>query len=280
MTRLLRTMVGALLGLSVAIAALVLRADEPAAPRANRVAPRFGPADRGRERGDRSGSEGSRERWRRARLYAAAAEHTLAIADYDALLGLDPSRAEAYDERGSQHFMLGDIAKSIDDFDAFIKLRPDEEQRHWKRGISYYYAKRYDDGRRQFEGYQTFDDNDVENAVWRYLCMARGTSVEAARSSILKIKRDTRVPMMEIHALYSGQAQPEDLMKAVHAGSPDPPALNARLFYAHLYLGLYYEVAGDAERAREHILAARDHKIDHYMWNVADVHARMMEAAR
>ena len=47
-------------------------------------------------------------------------------------------------------------------------LRPDQEPAHWKRGISYYYAGRFDEGRKQFEGYQTVDDNDVENAVWRY----------------------------------------------------------------------------------------------------------------
>ena len=54
-------------------------------------------------------------------------------------------------------------------------------------------------------------------------------------------------------------------------------ALNARLFYAHLYLGLYYEAAGDVGQARKHLAIARQHKIGHYMWNVADVHAKLLE---
>ena len=103
--------------------------------------------------------------------------------------------------------MAGQIKRSIDDFDRFVELKPQQEPHHWKRGISYYYAGRYDDGRRQFEGYQTVDDNDVENAVWRYLCMARSLGVQAARDAILKIKHDRRVPMMEVYALYSGNAQ-------------------------------------------------------------------------
>jgi lipoprotein NlpI len=214
----------------------------------------------------------------RAGLHAEAGEHELAIADYDALLKLDPERAEAYDQRGSQHFMLGHIRRSIEDFDRFIKLRPQQEPWHWKRGISYYYAGRYDEGRRQFEGYQTVADNDVENAVWRYLCMARARGVPAARDAMLKIRRDTRVPMTEVHDLYSGTATTDDVLAAARAGSPSPEALNAQLFYAHLYLGLYYEAAGDAARAREHITtAAKKHKIGHYMWNVADVHARLLE---
>jgi lipoprotein NlpI len=216
----------------------------------------------------------------RAGLYAAGGQHTLAIADYDQLLKLAPERAEVYDQRGSQRFMLGQIQPAIADFDRFIRLRPKQEPWHWKRGIAYYYAGRYDEGRRQFEGYQTVDDNDVENAVWRYLWMARALGVPAARDAMLGIKHDTRVPMMEVYALYRGQAQPEDVLAVVRTGSPTPEALNARSFYAHLYLGLYYEVALDAARAREHITtAATKHKIDHYMWNVADVHAQRLKAA-
>jgi lipoprotein NlpI len=216
---------------------------------------------------------------RRAALYAASGRSEPAIADYNRLLTLDPARAEAYDARGSEHFKLGHIAESIADFDRFIKLRPDQEPWHWKRGISYYYAGRWEDGRKQFEGYQTVDDNDVENAVWRYLCMARGRSVESARKNMLKIKQDFRPGMMEVYNLYAGDARPDDVLAAANAGSPAPQELNSRLFYAHLYLGLYYESLGDAARAKQHIDAAVTHKIGHYMWNVALVHAKQLKAA-
>lgn len=209
---------------------------------------------------------------------AAAGDHEQAIALYDRLLAIDPKHAEYYDLRGSQHFMLGHIDESIADFDRFLALRPDQEPWHWKRGISYYYAGRYDDGRRQFEGYQTVDDSDVENAVWRFLCMARGQGLAAAREGLLKIKQDRRVPMMEIYALYGGKLSPDDVLSAAEAGSPSPEELNARLFYAHLYLGLYYDATGDADSARKHINTAREHKLGHYMWNVAEVHAKRWQA--
>ncbi len=215
--------------------------------------------------------------WLRAGLYAAAGEHQLAIEDCNRLLKLDPQYAQAYDQRGSQQFMLGHILESIDDFNRYLKLEPRQEPWHWKRGISYYYAGQYEAGRRQFEGYQTVDDNDVENAVWRYLCMTRGVGVRAARDAMLKVKNDARVPMMEVYSLYRGQSAPEDVLAAARAGMPNREALNARMFYAHLYLGLFYEAAGDAARARLHIItAAERHKIGHYMWNVADVHAKLL----
>jgi lipoprotein NlpI len=213
----------------------------------------------------------------RGLLYEALAKHEPAVADFDAAIALNPDYADAYDHRGSEQFKLAKIDESIADFDKAIELDPARERGHWKRGISYYYAHQYDLGRKQFESYQTFDDNDVENAVWRYLCMARGESVDKARRSILKIKDDPRVPMMQVYALYAGRAKPDDVLAAARAGEPSPEELNNRLFYAELYLGLYFEAAGDRKQAGEHLEAAIRHRIGHYMWDVARVHVELLK---
>ena len=215
---------------------------------------------------------------RRAVIYSFAGRHDLAIADCDHVLASDPLAASVYDQRGSEYFMLGKIEQAIQDFDRAIHLRPATEPAHWKRGIAYYYAGRYADGKRQFEGYQTVDKSDVENAVWRFLCMARSEGLDAARRDLLKINRDTRVPMMTIYELFAGKARPSDVLEAARAGSPSPDELNTRLFYAHLYLGLYDEVSGNRSGAKEHLaIAVRDHKVNHYMWNVAEVHLQQLQ---
>jgi lipoprotein NlpI len=215
-----------------------------------------------------------------AQLRSAEGQYEAAAQAYGRVLKIDPDRAEFYNRRGAEQFKAGRIDESIADFDKYIKLVPEARPGHWMRGISYYYAGRYDDGRLQFEGYQTVDDSDVENAVWRYLCMARDVGVDAARTGILKIGRDPRVPMSQVYDLFGGKAQPDDVLAAANAGQPAPAQLNERLFYAHLYLGLYHEAAGDAKQALEHIgRAADDHKIGHYMWHVARVHAERLRAS-
>ena len=84
---------------------------------------------------------------------------------------------------------------------------------------------------------------------------------------------------MCIRDSYAGKLKPEDVLKAARAGKPAPPALNMRLFYAHLYLGLYYEAAGKEELARKHLYKAADvHRIGHYMWDVAHVHANILRS--
>lgn len=208
----------------------------------------------------------------RGSLYARQRRHKLALADFDRAIELDPREPDAFDYRGSERLVLGEIERAIADFDRAIALEPRREPGHWKRGIAYYYAGRYDDGRRQFEGYQTVDGNDVENAVWRFLCMARQDGVEKARRELLKIKYDRRVPMMEIYSLFAGKKTPDDVMAVARAGDPDEEELRHRLFYSELYLGLYAEALGDKAAARRRLQAAVDHKISHYMWDVAQMH--------
>ena len=55
----------------------------------------------------------------------------MAIDDCNRLLKLDPQYAQAYDQRGSQQFMLGHILESIDDFNRYLKLEPRQEPWHW-----------------------------------------------------------------------------------------------------------------------------------------------------
>ena len=111
-------------------------------------------------------------------LHEMLGSHRHAIADYDAVVKLDPKLVEVYNRRGSEHFKLGHIEASIADFDRAIELDPKQEPYHWQRGISYYYAGLYRKGRDQFQSHQRVNANDVENAVWHFLCGARLDGVE------------------------------------------------------------------------------------------------------
>ena len=210
----------------------------------------------------------------RGRLHEMQGRHRQAIADYDAVLKLDPKAVEVYNRRGSEHFKLGRIEASIADFDRAIELNPRQEPYHWQRGISYYYAGLYRKGRAQFQSHQQVNANDVENAVWHFLCGVRLDGVEQARQSLLKIEGDRRVPMMEVYRLFKGEGTLDDVMRAARAGDSGPEARNRQLFYAHLYLGLYHEALGDETEARRNLaLAADRYPVEHYMGDVARVHA-------
>ena len=189
--------------------------------------------------------------------------------------------ASVYYLRGREHFRLGQIKPSIADFDRYIQLRPASRARLWERGISCYYGGQFEEGAKQFAEYQTYHGNDVENAVWHVLCNSKVIGFQAATRQLLPIQLDRRVPMMKIYDLFRGQAQPEEVLKQANDDPPSEEQLNRRLFYAHLYLGLYYEARGDTGKAQAHITAAAEqHRLDGYMWDVARVHAERLKRNR
>ena len=199
---------------------------------------------------------------------------------------IDKEQVAAYYARGRVNFQLGKIKESVQDFDAYVKRRPQVESRQWERGIALYYAGEFERGAKQFELYQTFHDNDVENSVWRFLCMARTQGAKKARQVMLPIKNDRRVPMMQVFEMYRGTVEPAEVLKAVHADKPTGNVLAGRLFYAHLYLGLYHEAIGNKKEAEKYIrLAAQDSlkanpRINTYMWDVARIHLGQFEKTK
>jgi lipoprotein NlpI len=218
----------------------------------------------------------------RATAYIAAGKSREAIADLDRLLAISPAQPRLLEVRGTEKFKLHMFDEAIADFDQECKLDPARSPWHWKRGLAYYYAGRYDKGREQFQAYHDREDNDVENAVWRVMCMARmkGVGLKKAQEEILVVRRDSRVPMMEAYAVFAGKARPEAVLQAMKRGSPDEQERNRRMFYGNLYLGLYHDMIGEREQAIEHLRVAVKHPIEHFMWDIAKLHLAITTAKK
>ena len=175
-------------------------------------------------------------------------------------------------------FEAGRLSEAVAGFDEVAALVPSAAPQLWQRGIALYYVARYRDCREMFESHRTVNPNDVENATWHFLCVARQESPAAARAALLPVGADGRPPMAEIYQMFRGELTPDEVMAAV-----DRVADNARqraLFYAHLYVGLYYEATGNEAEAREHLtVAAGDDyaRAGGYMHTVARVHVGQLD---
>jgi lipoprotein NlpI len=196
-----------------------------------------------------------------------------------ALLGLQslPAAEKTPKELFSEAVRLFFEAKPVESarvFDQLVEVAPAAEPDLWQRGLAFYYAERFEDGRRQFELHKTVNPNDVENPAWHFLCVAKLEGVAAARGRLLPVGEDHRVPMREILDVYAGRCEPAAVLAAAEKGEPE--ARRNQLCYAHLYLGLFHEAAGNTEKARQHITqAAGPFKMDHYMGKVAVMHAML-----
>jgi lipoprotein NlpI len=183
---------------------------------------------------------------------------------------------QAIFQRAVADFRSGRITESVAGFDTVARLLPNEAPQLWQRGIALYYAGRYKDCRAQFESHRTVNPNDVENAAWHFLCVARQESLEKAKAALLPVGPDSRKPMSEIYQMFRGALTPENVLAAAGAQA-------AGQFYAHLYLGLYFEATGNKGRAREHITTAAADRFaaaGGYMHSVAQVHLGILERVK
>jgi len=187
-----------------------------------------------------------------------------------------PARPQEIFDRAVSDFLAGRIPESVAGFDELARRAPASAPQLWQRGIALYYAGRYKDCRAQFESHRIVNPDDVENAAWHFLCVAREESPAAARAALLPVGPDPRVPMRQVYELYSGRLTPDAVIAAAGA-RPDGE------FYARLYVGLYYEATGDGARALEHIqqaAAERYRQAGGYMHAVARIHLDRLKQTR
>jgi lipoprotein NlpI len=214
----------------------------------------------------------------RGQMLAAQGERAAAITNFSRVIRLKPEDAQPYQQRGTEYFREGKLEESLADFDRANELAPERAPQNWQRGIALYYANRFSDGRAQFELHQTVNSHDVENAVWHFLCTARESGLDEARKHLIPIRGDSRVPMQQIHELFSGKSDAEAVMKAAAMGEGE--RLRRQKFYAHLYLALYQEAIGNEAEALKEIRAAVELAgTSDYMEAVAKVHLQQRSVA-
>lgn len=213
-------------------------------------------------------------RWIRGNALEELGKYAPAAEDFRQL-AQQQSEPRLFLALGSASFKSGDIAGSIEAFDSASKLEPSLGPQLWQRGISHYYAKRYAEGVRQFETHRTVNPEDVENSVWHFLCAAAIDGPNQARKGLIPVTRDGRIPMKEILDLYRGDASPATVLEVAERARDDGRG-GTPVFYAHLYLGLYYEAMGDSSQSKEHIDKAVAFDLPrNYMWQVARIHQRV-----
>lgn len=184
------------------------------------------------------------------------------------VLSLAAQDLRAIMNRASDDFRAGRVTEALRGFDRVATLSPADAPYLWQRGIAQYYAGQFRECRDMFISHRTVNPDDVENAVWHFLCVARAESPEAARKQMLPVGPDARVPMREVYQMFLGRMTDAQVMKA--AGT-DPTAQ----FFARLYVGLFLEATGNAERGRAQIEIAAEERFARYggyMHDVARVH--------
>jgi tetratricopeptide (TPR) repeat protein len=192
----------------------------------------------------------------RGQLRSAIAQHREAAGDFAKVIELQPKNADAYWHRGIARLRLGRVSRSLEDFDQVMVLAPARVKELWPRGLALCLEGQWAAARKQFEACLPGSTNDVELAAWHFLAAAKLDGPAKARTGLLPVAGDTRVPMPEIQALLAGRGEAATVLAAADAGEVVAEERALRRFYARLYLGLLADADGDPLRAAEWLAEA------------------------
>lgn len=151
---------------------------------------------------------------------------------------------------GMSAFAANRVEESVAIYDTIIQANPKRKPFLWQRGLSLYYADRYQDGADQFKTDVAVNPNDTEEQIWHLLCLAQMEgvgSLEKAREQKLTVGKDRRPVMRVVQKLFLGESGSERELVALAENS----ARAGDKFYASLYLSLYYESLNDEKSSKQ-----------------------------
>jgi len=168
-------------------------------------------------------------------------------------------------------FHRKEFRASVEEFDRAIQAggQTHTSDACWERGLALYYAGDPTKAREQFDAYHRVDPLDIENGLWRYLCVAAGDGAEKAREALPAYERKTRPPFPALLDLYAGRGTIEAVLEQASAGATGTRR-DENLFYAHFYVAKHLQAKKDPA-AREHIEKALAKPVDHFMYACAKI---------
>lgn len=208
-----------------------------------------------------------------------AGESAKAIEAVDKLLKQSPDDAGSLRLAGDVYLRSGKSKRAAEFFDRYLKLEPEALAGLWQRGIALYFARKYKEGVEQFEVHRRVNPNDVENAAWHFLCVAKAESFDKAKTVVLPAPNDPRAPMEEVLQMLS-TGDTDKVIEKMESFPANTRGRESADFYGNFYLGLYADAAGDRATAKRYLdLSAKDAAIS-YMGDVARVYAAYLSAEK
>lgn len=169
----------------------------------------------------------------------------------------------------------GRVGRAVELYDRYAEANPRRVPYLWQRGIALTFAAEYGRGAEQFESHRLVNPNDVENATWHFLCVAKDDSVTEARGRLLPAPGDPRPPMKEVLEMFRG-GETGPLTGLLQATPDDTPSGRRTRFYGFLYLAMLADAEGEIDQAKGHLDSSVAAAGNDYMGDVARVYRQIL----
>jgi lipoprotein NlpI len=202
-----------------------------------------------------------------------------AIENADAMIRQAPKDPRIARLAADIYLRAGEYKAAVRLFDRYLESEQQALPELWQRGIALYFRRDYQAAAKQFEVHRTVNPNDVENAAWHFLCVAKAQSPAAAKANVLPAPGDPRVPMEEVlQLLKTGDKQA--ITDKIATLEEDSQQRKTAQFYGDFYLGLYADAMGETAEAKKSMNRAAKDAPRNYMGDVARVYAKFLNSKR
>src|SRR5260221_2956278 len=184
-----------------------------------------------------------------AAIPSIIAKVTADLERLDGAVSQMPDSVPLRSRRGDCHLFLAHFREAVADFEAMIALDPAQDAPHWRLGIAYYFEGEFAKAAKQFEKYHAYDGGDRENGIWKFLSQARAAGIEKARDEMLVYTRFDREPFPALYEMFAGRRTTDDLFRDLAARGLT--ADSRVMFFANYYAGLNEALLGHRDRAIE-----------------------------
>ena len=184
-------------------------------------------------------------------MFSNLYQHDLALKDFNRSIELAPDNGKIYVDRGVTFHTVKQYDKALDDFAQAIQLMPDFSHAYISRGHLFYYQGKFDEAIQDFSEGASFakPEDFLYGTLWHYLATMRAGRDGKKGLQELVGDRDLKPWPGIVARLFMGQATPEEVLAAVKGDAKQ--SLRMQQCEAQFYVGQYYLLNGERERARE-----------------------------
>ncbi len=199
-----------------------------------------------------------------------------AIAAADKIVKNYPEDTRAMQLAADIYLRAGKTKWAVRMFDRYLEDDPDAMPELWQRGIALYFTNDFKAAAKQFEVHRKVNPNDVENAAWHFLCVAKAQGFKEAKKNVLPAPDDPRIPMKEVlEMLKSGDT--DAVNASVNKTRIGTPKRESASFYGDFYLGLYADAKGEKKEALKYMMRSAVDAPHNYMGDIARVYADFLK---
>ena len=192
-----------------------------------------------------------------------------ALQDANEAIKIAPNAGDSYRCRGYVHLVRSEFAKSISDYSKTVTLGGGTSDIYKLRGVAKFYSGRLEEAAEDFAKAGDADDPEstLYSRLWLSWTLLRlNKPLPDAVASLAAAQAHGEWPRPAL-ALLAGALPPEEMLNMLNDKKGDDRAM--ALAEGYFYLGQYYSVRGDIEKARGYFEKTRLQQVLPYMEHIA-----------